>query len=65
MPNSSHLRLDRRLLRRRGWISSSEMERELAALPDVADKAEPLGEEEKAPNPATPAPPLDPSDPTY
>jgi hypothetical protein len=34
-----HLRLDRRLLRRRNWISSSELETELAKLPDVSEKA--------------------------
>ncbi len=34
------LRLDRRLLGRRGWTQPDEMERELAALPDVAEKAE-------------------------
>ncbi|MEN8161958.1 MAG: hypothetical protein ABFS41_17955 [Myxococcota bacterium] len=33
-------RLDRRLLGRRGWTEPDELERELAALPDVAEKAE-------------------------
>ncbi len=33
-------RLDKRLLNRRGWISTAELDKELAALPDVADKAE-------------------------
>ena len=33
-------RLDRRLLGRRGWTDPAELERELEALPDVADKAE-------------------------
>lgn len=33
-----NLRLDRRFLRRRGWISSEDLERELEALPDVAGK---------------------------
>jgi hypothetical protein len=32
------LRLDRRALRRRSWISPEELEKELAALPDVATK---------------------------
>ena len=32
------LRLDRRALRRRDWISRDELEKELAALPDVTDK---------------------------
>ncbi len=32
------LRMDRRLLGRRGWISPAELERELEALPDVSDK---------------------------
>jgi hypothetical protein len=35
------LRLDRRLLERRGWISKAELERALAELPDVEDKAAP------------------------
>jgi hypothetical protein len=38
------LRLDRRLIRRRGWISAEELARELAALPDAASKATTLGE---------------------
>lgn len=39
-----HLRLDRRLIRRRSWISNEELERELEALPDVAHKASRSGE---------------------
>jgi hypothetical protein len=35
------LRLDRRLLERRGWITRDELSRALADLPDVADKAAP------------------------
>jgi hypothetical protein len=38
------LRLDRRLLLRRGWIAPRELEAALAALPDVAGKATTLGE---------------------
>jgi hypothetical protein len=38
------LRLDRRLIRRRGWISDEELESELGALPDSAEKATTLGE---------------------
>jgi hypothetical protein len=34
------LRLDRRALRRRSWISSEELEKELAALPDAASKVD-------------------------
>ena len=33
--STRRLRLDRRLIRRRGWMSEKELERELAALPDV------------------------------
>lgn len=33
------LRLDKRLLRRRGWIDPEALERELASLPDVSAKA--------------------------
>jgi hypothetical protein len=32
------VRLDRRALRRRDWISPEELKRELEALPDVSDK---------------------------
>ena len=33
------LKLDVRMLRRRGWIEEKELQKELAALPDVGDKA--------------------------
>jgi hypothetical protein len=36
------LRLDRRLIRRRGWIAEDELEREIESLPDVASKAAPI-----------------------
>ena len=36
------LKLDWRLIRRRNWISSDELRRELDALPDVADKVAPI-----------------------
>ncbi len=49
------LRLDRRLLRRRGWIEQEELDSALAALPDVADKIAPDEPEEE--EPAAPAPP--------
>jgi hypothetical protein len=35
------LRLDRRLLKRRGWISKADREKEFAALPDVSEKIAP------------------------
>ena len=35
------LRLDRRLIRRRAWISPEELERELEKLPDVSHKVAP------------------------
>ena len=35
------LRLDRRLIGRRNWIDPKQLERELAALPDVSDKMAP------------------------
>ena len=38
------LRLDRRLIRRRGWIGDAELQRELASLPDVEAKATTLGQ---------------------
>ena len=33
----SKLRLDRRLTRRRGWISQDDLDSELESLPDVSD----------------------------
>jgi hypothetical protein len=45
------LKLDKRLIRRRGWISAEELERELEGLPDVAGKVaepEPESEEEES-----------------
>jgi hypothetical protein len=38
------LRLDRRLIRRRGWIGGAELERALEELPDRASKGVTLGE---------------------
>jgi hypothetical protein len=39
------LRLDRRLLNRRGWMGNAERQRALEALPDVSSKATTLGAE--------------------
>ncbi len=50
------LRLDRRLIRRRGWVSEEELERELTALPDVSHKIAPVGDEASAPSSQTEAP---------
>jgi hypothetical protein len=50
------LRLDRRLIRRRGHLSPEELARELEALPDVAHKAAPLAVEER-PEPQEPGDP--------
>lgn len=33
-------RLDRRLQLRRGWVAPDQLAKELAALPDVSEKAE-------------------------
>ncbi len=54
------LKLDRRLIRRRGWISQQDLERELSALPDVSDKIQPQESEDaeaggSAPSPGEPA----------
>jgi hypothetical protein len=35
------LRMDRRLIGRRAWISQQELDAELAELPDVSDKMAP------------------------
>jgi hypothetical protein len=52
-----NLKLDRRLLRRRGWVDPEELERELADLPDVSHKAQPRGgDEEPAPESEEPPP---------
>jgi len=32
------LKVDRRLIHRRGWISKNELQKQLDALPDVSDK---------------------------
>jgi hypothetical protein len=40
-PALRKLRLDRRLMDRRGWIAPQELEHELAALPDVSAKIAP------------------------
>lgn len=50
----SNLRLDRRLLRRRGWIAEKELDRELAKLPDTVEKAQPA---EGEPAPGAPGAP--------
>jgi hypothetical protein len=53
-PALRKLRLDRRMLDRRGWIAREDLERELAALPDAADKIAPTEEPgEPAESPAT------------
>ncbi len=33
-----NMKLDRRLINRRGWIAPEDLQRELAALPDVSHK---------------------------
>ena len=53
------MRLDRRLISRRGWMSSAERARALEDLPDVSEKATTLGAEAAEEAPAhgeTPAP---------
>lgn len=40
--STEKLRLDRRLIRRRDWISKEDLERALAELPDVSHKAAPV-----------------------
>ena len=37
----AQLRLDRRLIKRRGWISGEALDGELEKLPDVSHKAAP------------------------
>ena len=45
--SKERLRLDRRLIERRGHITREELERALAELPDVAAKAMPLVVDER------------------
>jgi hypothetical protein len=60
---TQRLRLDRRLIRRRGWISKEELGKELEALTDAAGKATTLGaaeggaRETARPAASTPEPP--------
>ena len=42
------LRLDRRLIKRRGWISGAELEKAIEALPDVSAKIAPPEDEAPA-----------------
>jgi hypothetical protein len=53
---TERLRLDRRLLNRRGWITKAEREKELAALPDVSHKIAPPDEESSEDGSATSSP---------
>ncbi len=39
LESMDQLKLDVRMLRRRGWIEEKELESALKSLPDVADKA--------------------------
>jgi hypothetical protein len=47
------LRLDRRLLERRGWLTRAELERALESLPDVASKAAPQEEPAESESPTS------------
>jgi hypothetical protein len=47
----SKLRLDKRLSRRRGWISPDDLDRELEALPDVSTKIADEDSEQATPEP--------------
>jgi len=57
----TRLKFDKRLVHRRGWINKKELETELAALPDVANKIAPDEPEE----PASAAPRSDPEPPSF
>ena len=45
----SNLELDKRLTRRRGWISPQELEQALETLPDASAKVAPTDEEQPDP----------------
>jgi hypothetical protein len=52
------LALDKRLIRRRGWISPEDLDRELEKLPDVSHKiAEPEPEPQESSSEAEPRSP--------
>ncbi len=66
LESTRKLRLDRRLLNRRGWIGEDELKQALESLPDVSEKAEREGAGPTAPPAETPpaaAPPGPPSAP--
>lgn len=56
--SARNLRFDRRLARRRDWITPEELEQELSDLPDVSAKIQPPEDE---PNEAAAAPAQTPS----
>jgi hypothetical protein len=49
------LRFDKRLIRRRGWVSREEIERELETLPDVSHKIDSPEEKESQQERAAPS----------
>jgi len=53
------LKTDRRLIHRRGWISKTELQKQLDALPDASDKIAPAedSEDEGEARSGTEAPP--------
>jgi hypothetical protein len=44
--STQNLKTDRRLIHRRGWISKTEYQKHLDALPDVSDKIAPPDDSE-------------------
>ncbi len=54
---NENLRFDRRLARRRGWITPDDLASALDGLPDVSDKIAPPEEESADDSPAPPADP--------
>lgn len=53
-PALRKLRLDSRLIGRRGWIDKQDLDRELEALPDVSEKM--AAKEESSGSPGVDAP---------
>lgn len=51
--STQKLKLDKRLIRRRGWIDREELDKELEALPDVSHKIA-VPEPEPEPGPGDP-----------
>ena len=60
--STEKLRLDRRLIGRKNWITPKELEREIQAIPDMSHKIAEVEEEPEAGNSRADSPKASPSD---